>query len=398
MKNKFITVVLVAALFGFTSGVVGEIVARAYLLRQAFDIPLFGEINFLEGNNGSSLVIQNPRKVIVEQNTKVTETIQVAENEVVGIYQYKVNEAVSDGGDQPKSATTTFNIDDYLKLNNESGQGLIITSDGWIISAFTPPELVPKAELTAALKTKVINNYVVLASGKQILTIDDIVVDKENAYSYWHVQADDLPVRRFVADREISNGQLVLAYNRSGSAVLTTIMKQTRGRGADLVRSSDEYQNEIKLAQSLSQEFNGAFLFNLNGDVVGLIDSGGVKLSMGSFTPGIGSLLKSKKINYPVLGLSYVDLSELVGIRTGALEQGALIRQDQSGQAIVKGSSAALAGLRAGDIILSIDNIELSREISLNQLVSERVPGDEIGIIFVRAGQTNSTKAVLGGK
>jgi len=75
-----------------------------------------------------------------------------------------------------------------------------------------------------------------------------------------------------------------------------------------------------------------------------------------------------------------------------------LIMADAKGVAVLKGSPAARAGLRAGDTILSVNSIELKNGNTLNKLISRFSPRDEIDIIYLRNNQRRSVSLVLAGE
>ena len=136
-KNSIIIIIALATVFGLFSGVVGELLIRSYLLNH--DIPFFGEIDFSNHNyHNTNLIINDAKKVVVEQDNKIVETINSAKNSLVGIFPKNLS------ADKPELNTTSFNLSNYYQADQEFGQGLIITSDGWIVtnSQFTSLEAV----------------------------------------------------------------------------------------------------------------------------------------------------------------------------------------------------------------------------------------------------------------
>ena len=58
---------ILSTLFGLASGIVGSMIARAFLLEKTFNIPLVGDIDFLDDNNGRpSIIIRSADKVVME--------------------------------------------------------------------------------------------------------------------------------------------------------------------------------------------------------------------------------------------------------------------------------------------------------------------------------------------
>jgi len=400
-RNKIIIIVSLATIFGFSSGIVGFIFARAYLFEKVFNIPFWGnEISFIDGRaNGSSLIFRNPKKVIVEQNTKVIETINSSKGSIVGIFK-ESGRAASLGVKEDISGNK-FDINDFFLKDNELGQGFILTSDGWIITNFIPENLKLLAHNNKSTTTpetsKVLSEYKIITNDKKIYVPDNIIFDDLTGYAYWHINAKDLPVKKFIPENEINIGQLVVAVNWEGWSWLSTIEGLDKG-GKELVLSSDEYLSKIMLTQKPDKEFYNSFLFSLDGGLAALIDEEGEIISISNFLSCIDCLLKDKDIKRAFLGINYIDLNNLVGNEDKKFEKGALVYRNKNGIAIVKGSPAEKAGLKEGDIILSIDNIEISSQNNLSSIINKYSTGEEIDIVFLRNESEKNISLVLGEK
>ena len=395
-KNKIIIVVVLATIFGFSSGIVGFIVTRTYLFTEVFNIPMFGEINLM-GNNpqASGLVISGAKKVVVEQNTKVIDTINSAQQNIVGIFN-EVDLAIP-ASQEKNQEKNLFDLSKMYNLSEPKAKGIILTSDGWIISNFTPLKLIDLKSTSTDVIKKELSAYRIISANKNIYTPINIIIDSVSGYSFWRVQANDLPVKKIINDNEIKNGQLVLAVNWAGKSFLTSILSQEKNKNA-ILQSSDEYINRLTLNIAPKEEFYSNFLFNLNGDLAGLISDKGVVMSAGSFAPCISCLLKNRKITRPFLGINYINLEKYLD-ETGVLPSaGALIYKDKNGVSIVKGSPAEKAGLKEGDLIVMINNIELKNGNILNQIINNYEVGQEISLKYLRDNIEKEIKIKLGKK
>ena len=114
------------------------------------------------------------------------------------------------------------------------------------------------------------------------------------------------------------------------------------------------------------------------------------------FTGVINYLLKNKDLKYAGLGINYVDLSALTDGGGKDNVKGALIYKTDKEPAVLPASPAALAGLRPGDIITSVDGMELGSGNDLASVIAEHMAGDEIAIEFLRGGEKKSVKVKLG--
>ena len=77
-------------------------------------------------------------------------------------------------------------------------------------------------------------------------------------------------------------------------------------------------------------------------------------------------------------------------------DKGAIISKDQKGIAIVKNSPADLAGFKEGDIIISINDIELNNNNNLSNIISQYTAGEEVKIIYERNEEEKEAKVTLG--
>lgn len=395
-KYKLVYIILISTIFGLASGAVGSLMARVYLLENEFNIPLFGEINVSnQGNYGSSLIIQGAKKVVVEQNTKVADTVNAVKSGLVGIFPRIATNSIG----AIVGTSTPFDISDYYQLNNESGQGFVITSDGWIISAYTPPEYknLPKDEkIRVAAINKIANSYVIIDSEAKVHLIKNIVVDKLTGVSFYQIEARDLPVKKFNLDPGTAS-QLVLAVSWDSYSWLTTLI----GRDdlfKEPLKSSDQYLSVLIPEQAAPEQFVGSFVFNLSSELLAFIDADGQLMPVSNYLSCINCLLNDEEIKRPVLGVNYIDLSWLAEEGNKNRLFGALITADTKGIAVLKDSPAARVGLKAGDTIVSVNNVELKNGNTLKRQIGHFSPKAEIDIIYLRNNQRRSVSVVLAGE
>lgn len=392
INNKILLVVLISTLIGGLSGAVGAIVARVYLMEEIFNLPLMGSDINLSGNiNNAGLIIRDAKKIIIEQNDKVSETAANVKTGIVGIFN-KIEISETSAANSKKSEPADFRIENYYQLDTELAQGFIITSDGWILSAYIPETY--KNDIASSAKAAILDKYAVISSDNKIYPVIDIVLDSANKIAYWRIAANDLPVKRFAASSEIKGGQIVVASNWQGDIFLSSIASIVIGDDAQ-TKSSDNFSIKIELADLLGKDFGAGFLFNLNNEIVALLDADGKIESANNLLVGMNSLFKTEKIAYPRLGVNYISLDNLLDSQKSVNLKGALIYPNKNGIAIEKNSAAALVGLKAGDIITKINNTEINKDNNLSLLIAKYLPGDEILIEYTRADKTATAKAIL---
>lgn len=90
-------------------------------------------------------------------------------------------------------------------------------------------------------------------------------------------------------------------------------------------------------------------------------------------------------------GLKIVtEKKALLGVVTEKGEKGAKINS------VSKESGAEKAGLQEGDIITGIGSKNIDSPEALSEAIASQKPGDEVEIQYLRKGQKNNSKAVLG--
>jgi hypothetical protein len=381
MKNKTVILVLTATFFGLLSGMVGQIISRAYFLEKDFNMPLFGDISFGDDDNATNLIIRNPKKIVVEQGTKALETAQAVQGGIMGIF---LKDSKEDNG-----------VVRYINLQEEEGEAFAITSDGWMISSFVPEEILRiKDKDATSSREKILDisqKYIFISNNSKTYELENILYDPLLNFSFWKIKADDLPVRKL--EEFLNNGELVFGLNRAGDILLTTIL----GKKEDAsVLSSDIFIEEILVSDTIDSKLNNSFLFNVYGDLIGFIIDNQKIISIKSLNPLIKNLLKNEKIKRSFLGLNYVNYFNILDLENEKLGAGAKISKNEKEIAILKGSPAEKAGLKEDDIIITINNISLSAEDNLREIINSHLPGDELLLEYLREDELFSIKLKLG--
>ncbi len=379
-KHNLVAIILVVCIFGLGSGLVGAIIARSYFIDPLFGWPLSGDLDFSKGKYlDQGLVIANAKNVIVQQDAKVDEIIGSVGDSLVGIYKKIVLK-----DDQQKSAAPNkvFRIENFYKLNESSGQGFILTSDGWIV--------------TSLALVKNYKDYVVITKDKKILEIDKAVADNLTAFNFIHVQAKDLKVRKFAESQAVKDGSLAVAVNWLGLNSVSSVAGFSQSAG--LVKSSDSFSEKLALNEKLPVEFKGSIIFNLAGDALGLVNDKGEVEPFSHLTGVIKSLFKNQTAGRPSLGVSYIDLSDLIEVNGQNIywQKGAIIYKADNVLAVKKNSPAEKAGLREGDIIVSVDGTALDKDHDLTNIIQDHLSGETINLIILRDGVEKEVRIILG--
>jgi len=372
-EHNLAIIIITIFIFSLGGGIIGGIATGAYLADPSFSFLPFGNFDFSAGKYaGQGLVINNAKNVTVEQDIKIDETINSGRSSLIGIYKKKP---------APASLNNVFSLDNFYRINEPSGQGFVITSDGWIATSL------------AAVKNY--DDYVVITEDKKIYEIDKMVADSSTKFNFIHVRARDLLVRKLAASEEIESGNLVVGVTWLGVSFVSSVA--ALGGSASLVESSDSFSQKIILQDKLPAEFKGATIFNLAGDALGLVNDSGEIEPISHLNGAIKSLFKNKTVARPSLGINYIDLTKLIEA-TGSSnlwQRGVIIYKDQKAVAVRKNSPAEASGLKEGDVITLVDGLELNKNNNLTDIIQNHLVGETVNLVISRQGEEKEIKIVL---
>lgn len=372
--NRFLSVIIISVLCGLFAGAAGEIITRVYILKD-FSIPYFNdEVNLGDINNRSNLIIRDAKKVVVNQDVKVSETIASIKPALIGFFK-EINTQTS--------ASST----EYYKLDEPELVGLTVTADGWVAISVSDE----------AKKTFNIKNYVAISNDRKVYKIDNVSQfnNLPGNLLFVHLEsANNLSVKGIVSQSDITLGQSVLVLDDINNVVLTNISSFKR---VPQIQSSDSLNARFTIAADLSNDYKNSFIFNLAGDLVAVVGSNKEVVPAFSYDSYWQSFFKRGLIAQPFLGVNYLDLSSSKPLSVN-MDKGAWLRKSGENPAVLKGSPAELAGLKEGDIITWINNQEINNTNDLSNIISKFNPGETVTISYVRDGLEKSINVKLGEK
>ena len=274
-----------------------------------------------------------------------------------------------------------------------TGSGFIVSSDGIIM---TNAHVVEGAdELIVRLTDKREFKGKVLGSDKQT----DIAVIK--------IDADGLTPAIVGDSDKLAVGDNVLAVGNPlgelGGTVTSGIVSALNRSVSIQSSSSVNTMSLIQMDASVSPGNSGGGLFNMNGELIGIVNA----KSSSSDAEGLGfaipindaikvaqDLLENGYVTgRPYMGITYLAVTDAqTAAQLGVNAYGIYVVD------VVSGGPADKAGLKAGDRIVSIDNTEVAQKTDLGTLMQEHSAGDTLSITIARDGQMQTVSLTLGEK
>lgn len=263
------------------------------------------------------------------------------------------------------------------------GSGFIISQDGFIV---TNNHVIKNAyEITVNLQG-VDSPFKAEVVGR----------DPETDLAVLKIEADRvLPVLEFGDSDSLKVGQWVMAIgNPFGLAhTVTAGIVSAKGR----IIGSGPFDDFIQTDASINPGNSGGPLLDMNGKVIGIntaiVAAGqGIGFAIPSnMAKGIISQLQeSKVVQRGWLGVTIQELDENTARALGLKEaKGALIAE------AIPGQPAAKAGIRSGDVVVSINGQPIPDSSTLLRVVAQQTPGDKIEVEVIRQGRTRSFTVTL---
>ena len=278
------------------------------------------------------------------------------------------------------------------QVESGAGSGVIISSDGYIL---TCAHVVDGAStITVTIDDK---DYTATLVGED--TTSDIAVIK--------IDADGLTPATVGNSDSLKVGQSVMAVGNPLGELGGTVtggMISALNRSVTIQGSSSvNTMSLIQMDASVSPGNSGGGLFNMNGELVGIVNA----KSSSSDAEGLGFAIPINdaiKVAQELLENGYVTGRPYLGITSLAVTDAQTASQlgvNAYGVyvvEVVKGGPAEKAGLQAGDRIVSVDGTEIASKDDLGTLMQKHAAGDTLSITIARDGQMQTVNVTLGEK
>jgi len=288
-------------------------------------------------------------------------------------------------------------------LTMGSGSGVVLSGDGYIAT----------------------NNHVIEgASAIEVIFPDRrsfparvIGRDPDTDLALLKVEATGLDFVRLGNSDAVQVGEPVLAigYPYSLNTTVTAGIVSAKGRSIGIINRQGTAYTEPAQASTAIESFiqtdaainpgnSGGALVNVRGELIGINTAiASLTGSYAGYAFAVPVNLAKKilddlklygKVRRGLLGVSFPSpANEELYLRQQGINPGSVKGVFITG--IQGGSAADAAGLREGDIIQSIDSVNVFSSAEFSEMIARHRPGDRIALKYQRGGKSYSTTATL---
>ena len=255
-----------------------------------------------------------------------------------------------------------------------SGSGVIISDDGYIV---TNDHVINGVTSQDAVTVTLFNGekYIAKIIGSDTRT--DLAVLK--------IDARDLPYSSFVDSSELVMGEDVIAIGNPlghgiscSNGIISALEKE--------IYINNVYLTVIQTNAAVNAGNSGGGLFDLNGNIVGIVNAKSSDSSSEAMVEGMGYAIPANTVKRIVRDLvenGYVKDRAALGIKVYMgnsyySTNGVIVTE------VTPGGSAQLAGIQANDIITAIDGNVVSSYGDLSKILDSKQVGEDVVVTINR--------------
>ncbi|GAA0787374.1 MULTISPECIES: Do family serine endopeptidase DegQ [Pseudomonadati] len=227
-----------------------------------------------------------------------------------------------------------------------------------------------------------------------------IGADKESDIALLQIEAKNLTAIKQTDSDEVRVGDFAVAIGNPfglGQTVTSGIVSALGRSGLGI----EMLENFIQTDASINSGNSGGALVNLNGELMGIntaiVAPNGGNVGIGFAIPAnmvnslVSQIIEHGEVRRGVLGVAGRDLDKELAKAFGLETQhGAFVNE------VVPDSAAANAGIKAGDIIISVNGRKIKSFQELRAKVATMGAGVKVEFGIIRDGDNKTVKATLG--
>lgn len=258
------------------------------------------------------------------------------------------------------------------------GSGVIIAGDGYIVT----------------------NNHVVEGASKIEVTLNDkrlyeaelIGTDPSTDLALIKITENKLPYLIYGNSDELQIGEWVLAIGNpfNLTSTVTAGIVSAKARNINILGSNTAIESFIQTDAAVNRGNSGGALVNNSGYLVGInaaiasqtgvYEGYSFAIPVNIVKKVMDDLLKFGEVQRAYIGVSIRELTADFAKELDVDPNGVYV------SSVTETGGAAMAGIRDGDIITSIESITVNRTAQLLEVIGQHRPGDKLRITVLREG------------
>ncbi|MEN8120568.1 MAG: Do family serine endopeptidase [Bacteroidota bacterium] len=270
-----------------------------------------------------------------------------------------------------------------------SGSGVIISTDGYIV---TNNHVVEQS-----------NNIEVVLNDKRSFKAKVIGIDPATDLALLKIDAEKLVRIPFGNSDILKVGEWVLAVGNpfNLTSTVTAGIISAKARNINLSRRSTySIESFIQTDAAVNPGNSGGALVNTNGELVGINTA--IATKTGSYTGYsfaipvsivqkiVADLKEYGIVQRAIIGINIVDINAEAAKELGLDKiEGVYV------QRAIEGGAAEKSGIKAGDVILKINNVVVNKTSELQEQVSMFRPGDKVMVTLKRDNKIKKIEVTL---
>ncbi len=293
---------------------------------------------------------------------------------------------------QPRQRRAPPQVQKREQRQQGLGSGVIVSKDGYILTNF---HVVAGAD-EIEVKTSDNRSFQAEIVGSDSLSDVAVIKIKE--------KASNLPVAYLGDSDKLRPGDWAIAVGNPFSLSSSVTLGIVSALGRTTMSDANAYQNFIQTDAAINPGNSGGALVNIEGELIGIntmiYSRSGGYMGIGFAIPInmarkiMEDLIYEGKVSRGWLGVMIQELDQTTreAFDLGADTKGVLIGD------VFKDQPAEKAGLKRGDVVISVDGLKTTTTNELRNRIAAIRPGRKVPVVVIRSGKEKTLYVTLTGR